>query len=145
MPLYQKVRTSFVPLRYLIVDRDNGDVIARNLSRKSADEKLYYLREAYKYQYIKLQKLNKVSNPETVAQRAREHGILSLKPSTKPDKKYMFTHPITREEVHFGDIEYEDWTKHLDPVRRRNFKRRNEHWSKAEKFSPAWASYFLTW
>jgi len=47
--------------------------------------------------------------------------------------------------IHFGQMGYEDYTKHKDETRRDNFRKRNAKWSKAEKYSPAWLSYWLLW
>jgi len=47
--------------------------------------------------------------------------------------------------VHFGQIGYEDYTKHGDLKRRNNFKKRNIKWGYASKYSPAWLSFYLLW
>ena len=47
--------------------------------------------------------------------------------------------------VHFGQMGYEDYTIHKDEKRRELFKKRNHKWETAEKYSPAWLSYYLTW
>ena len=40
---------------------------------------------------------------------------------------------------------YEDLTKHLDSHRAELFKKRNAKWADAEKFSPAFLSYYILW
>jgi hypothetical protein len=47
--------------------------------------------------------------------------------------------------VHFGQMGYEDYTKHKDNKRRDNFKKRNIKWSYAQKYTPAWLSFWLLW
>ena len=41
--------------------------------------------------------------------------------SNKPNKKYMILDTINNKWVHFGDIEYEDFTKHKDQERRERY------------------------
>ena len=51
----------------------------------------------------------------------------------------------TNKMVHFGYFGMEDYTKHHDEKRRELFRKRNHKWSTAEKYSPAWLSYYLLW
>lgn len=44
-----------------------------------------------------------------------------LRPSTRRDKKYMIEDPNTGRIVHFGQMGYEDFTKHKDIERRRRY------------------------
>jgi hypothetical protein len=41
--------------------------------------------------------------------------------SNKPNKKYMILDMANHKWVHFGDIEYEDFTKHKDQERRKRY------------------------
>ena len=41
--------------------------------------------------------------------------------SSKPSHKYMVLDLINHKWVHFGSIEYEDFTKHQDPLRRKRY------------------------
>ena len=50
-----------------------------------------------------------------------------------------------RKMVHFGQMGYEDATKHNDLDRINRFKKRNWKWQHAPKYSPAWLSWFLLW
>ena len=47
--------------------------------------------------------------------------------------------------IHFGSIIHEDYTKHQDKQRRKNFRNRNRGWKDAEKYTPAHLSYYLLW
>ena len=47
-----------------------------------------------------------------------------LRPSTRQDKKYMIEDPNTGRIVHFGQMGYEDFTKHKDIQRRERYLRR---------------------
>ena len=40
---------------------------------------------------------------------------------------------------------YEDFSKHKDNKRRDNFKKRNIKWGYAQKYTPAWLSFWLLW
>lgn len=65
--------------------------------------------------------LQEYSNPYIAQKRAREYlgpGTV-LKRSTRKNKKYMVLNPYTNEFVHFGQIPYEDYTKHRDKNRQR--------------------------
>ena len=53
--------------------------------------------------------------------------------------------PHTGKWIHFGEMGMEDFTKHNDKQRRRNFKQRNRGWKHHDKYSPAYMSYYLTW
>ena len=67
-------------------------------------------------------KLYLVSNP-IGAQRntTRYLGNKILYKSNKPNKKYMILDETKNKWVHFGDIEYEDFTKHKDQERRKRY------------------------
>lgn len=91
--------------------------------------------------------IKKYSNPNKVFKRAKEYygNDLEIKLSTKKDKKYMILNPYTDKWVHFGQMCYEDYTKHNDKERRNNFLERNKKWDNGDPFSPAFLSYHLLW
>ena len=68
--------------------------------------------------------------------------------STKPGKKYMTVDLNTNKWVHFGDLGYEDFTKHKDQERRERYLARATkiagNW-KYNKFSPNALSIHLLW
>jgi len=47
-----------------------------------------------------------------------------FEPSTKKGKKFMVFNPNTNKWIHFGALNYEDFTKHQDPIRRANYLKR---------------------
>lgn len=47
-----------------------------------------------------------------------------FKVSNKKGKKFMVLNPTTNKFIHFGALNYEDFTKHQDPIRRANYLRR---------------------
>jgi hypothetical protein len=65
----------------------------------------------------------KWSNPEKVAEMARKYlgDMAVVFRSTKPKKKYMIFDPVNKKWVFFGEINYEDFTKHKDEKRRENY------------------------
>jgi len=68
----------------------------------------------------------KYSNPEKVQEKANEYlgkDVIVYR-STKKDKKYMVFNPETDKLIHFGQMGYEDFTKHQDEKRRQNYLRR---------------------
>ena len=68
--------------------------------------------------------------------------------STRKNKKYMIQVPNTNRWVHFGEMGYEDYTKHKDKERRRNYLIRsgkiNGNW-KSDKYSPNNLSRNILW
>lgn len=65
--------------------------------------------------------------------------------SMRPDKKYMILNPDTNKFIYFGQMEYEDFTKHNDEQRRERFRRRNHKWANKPHYTPAWLAYHLLW
>ena len=47
--------------------------------------------------------------------------------------------------INFGEIGFQDYTKHNDINRLNNVRKRNYKWKYANKNSPAYLSYFLLW
>lgn len=68
-------------------------------------------------------KIWKMSNPHIVQKNAFKYlgddAIIYI--SNKPNKKYMIYDPNNDEMVHFGDINYVDFTKHKNISRRKNY------------------------
>ena len=85
----------------------------------------------------------KYSNPSIVMKKAKELHLNPIQLSTRKDKKYMVSDG--KKLIHFGQMGYEDYTKHHDEKRRELFKKRNHKWATAEKYSPSWLSYNLLW
>ena len=65
--------------------------------------------------------------------------------SPRKNKKYVIINPETNKYVHFGAMDYVDYTKHLDKKRLEKFRSRNHKWSEAEPYTPAFLSYYLLW
>lgn len=90
----------------------------------------------------KLEELKKWSNPDEVIKRGKKYN-LDIEISTRKDKKYMVK--FGAELIHFGQMGYKDFTITNDENKRRLFRLRNARWMQAEKFTPAWLSYYLLW
>ncbi len=95
----------------------------------------------------KLINLRQYSDPKQVIQNVKEYlgNDIQLFMSTRNNKKYMIQHPQTNKWIHFGQMGMEDFTKHKDKKRQDNFKKRNAKWSKQDKYTPGWLSYYLLW
>jgi len=93
--------------------------------------------------YDKLEELKKYSDPDAVAYKAQQMGLNPVYESSRKDKKYMVFDG--RKMVHFGQMSYMDWTKHGDKARRDRFRKRNNRWATAPRYSPAWLAFHLLW
>ena len=91
----------------------------------------------------KLRELRNYSDPEYVMNKAKLMGLNPVHESSRKDKKYMVFDGRTM--VHFGQMGYEDASRHNDIDRINRFKKRNWKWQNAPKYSPAWLSWFLLW
>ena len=91
----------------------------------------------------KLKELRNYSDPEYVMNKAKMMGLNPVHESSRKDKKYMVFDGRTM--IHFGQMGYEDATKHNDLDRIIRFKKRNWKWQNSPKYSPAWLSWFLLW
>lgn len=72
--------------------------------------------------------LSRFSNTEKVIENAKRYipgAIIFI--STNPNKKYMVYNPVLEKMVHFGEMGYEDYTRHRDELRRRNYLARAMH------------------
>jgi len=68
--------------------------------------------------------ISKWSNPKTVYKKAAAYGLRAIRLSTRKHKKYMALTP-KGQWVHFGAMGMEDFTKHRDLKRRRNYLTRS--------------------
>ena len=95
-------------------------------------------------------KLRKYSNPEQVQRMATKYlgNPAKIYPSTKKEKKYMAWDPKNKKWVHFGQLGYEDYTKHKDKMRRKNYLTRSRRikgdWQ-SNKYSPNNLSIHILW
>jgi hypothetical protein len=91
-----------------------------------------------------MDKLLKFSNPAVVIAKGKKLG-LDVLISNRKDKKYAIRHPKTNKLINFGQMNYEDFTKHGDEKRRQLFISRNNKWKDAKPYTPAFLSYYLLW
>lgn len=91
--------------------------------------------------------ITKYSNPTIVFRKARQlYGQnVQIALSTHKEKKYMILNPNDNKWIHFGQMGYEDYTKHKDNIRRQHFLTRNKKWSHFHKYSAGYMAYFLLW
>jgi hypothetical protein len=88
--------------------------------------------------------LRRYSNPEEVVRRARRYlGKVPVLKSTRPTKKYMITYK--KKHVHFGAMGYEDYTKHRNTTRRKNYLQRSAGIHGDSKYSANQLSRNLLW
>lgn len=94
----------------------------------------------------KAEEVMKYSNPNKVSKLARKYlgKEYQIYFSTRKNKKYMVQDPNGKW-IHFGELPYEDFTKHQDKERRSKFQKRNAKWKDADKWSPSFLSYWLLW
>lgn len=95
----------------------------------------------------KLEELWKYSDPNIVFARAKQlYGRdVKIDYSEKKDKKYKLYDPNKREFIHFGQMGYEDYSRHRNEIRRMLFQQRNHRFASAPKYSAAYNSYYLLW
>ena len=93
----------------------------------------------------KLDQLREYSDPEYVMGKAHEMGLNPVHESSRKDKKYMVFSPDEGKMVHFGQMHATDYTRHLDPKRRMNFRKRNWRWEFTPKYSASNLSFTLLW
>ena len=83
----------------------------------------------------KIEELRLYSDPEIVARKAQQLGLNPVHPSSQARKKFMVFN--NERMIHFGQIPYEDYTKHGDKARRDRFRKRNHRWATAARYSPS--------
>ena len=95
-----------------------------------------------------MEEINKVSNPHIVLELLHEYygKDKELEISTRKNKKYMVKN--NNKYIHFGDIRFEDFTKHKNLVKRLNYLKRSSKikgdWAK-NKYSANFLSIILLW
>ena len=111
---------------------------------------LWYDEEDENYKE-KLKQLSEVSNPKEVIKKAQQYfnnPDIKVYLSNRKNKKYAIYDPINNKLVHFGNINYEDYTMHKDDRRRQNYLLRASNikgnW-KNNPYSPNRLSIALTW
>jgi len=88
------------------------------------------------------------SNPKEVANRAKRFYHTTVYRSTRPTKKYMIFDNQNKKWIHFGQMYYEDYTRHKDENRRINYLTRSAgirgDW-RENLYSPNNLSRLLLW
>jgi len=71
--------------------------------------------------------LSKYSNPRTAQKKAYKYlgKTAKIYPANNPQKKYKIYDPKNEKWVNFGQIGYEDYTKHKDKKRRKSYLSRS--------------------
>jgi hypothetical protein len=71
--------------------------------------------------------ITQYSNPTIVYKNATKYlgKDVIIKLSTNRNKKYMVFNPIKKTYIHFGQMGYEDFTKHHDKARQSNYLNRS--------------------
>ena len=96
-----------------------------------------------------MEELRKWSNPEEVRKKADEYlgKDIPIYISNKKGKKYMVQNPDGKW-IHFGQLGFQDYTKHQDEERRKRYLARatkiKGNW-KNDKYSPNSLSISLLW
>ena len=94
-----------------------------------------------------MENLLRYSNFQIVNKKANELYNRDVFLSTRKDKKYMIMNDANKW-IHFGQLGYQDFTKHLDENRRLNYLKRSYkikgNW-KENIFSPNNLSINLLW
>jgi len=87
------------------------------------------------------------SNPKIAQKMAYKYlgKTAKLYKSTNPKKKYMILNPHTNKWIHFGQMFFEDATKHKDMIRIIKFKNRNKKWADAKPYTAAHSSFYFLW
>jgi len=100
---------------------------------------------------VKIKHLLDVSNPKKVIENAKQYfnnPNIEVYLSTRKNSKYAIYDPVNQKMVHFGNINYIDFTKHLSETRRKNYLLRASHikgnW-KDNLYSPNNLAMSLLW
>ena len=69
------------------------------------------------------------SNPRTAQRMARKYlgKTAKIYPANNPEKKYKIFDPKNNKWINFGQMGYEDYTKHHDKKRRNNYLTRTKY------------------
>jgi len=95
-------------------------------------------------------RLLRYSNPRSAQKKAYKYlgKTAKLYPADKKDKKYKIFDPKNEKWVNFGQLGYEDFTKHKNKSRRKNYLTRSKNikgdW-KTNKYSPNNLSIHILW
>jgi len=99
---------------------------------------------------MKENEIYEYSNPQEVLKKAKKYlgKDVKIHLSSKEDKKYMIYNPIKEKWIHFGQMGYEDYTKHKNDKRRENYLKRagnmRGNW-RDNKYSPNNLSIHILW
>lgn len=87
------------------------------------------------------------SNPKIAQKMAYKYlgKTAKLYKSTNPKKKYMILNPNNNKYIHFGQMGFDDFTKHKDMIRMIKFKNRNKKWADAKPYTAAHSSFYFLW
>lgn len=94
--------------------------------------------------------LYKYSSPKQAQKMAHKYlgKTGKLYPANNPEKKYMVCDPVEKKWVNFGQLGYEDYTRHKNKTRRRNYLTRTAgmrgDW-KSNKYSANNLSRHILW
>jgi hypothetical protein len=94
--------------------------------------------------------ITEFSNPNVALRKAKAYlgPSVNFKLSNNPKKKYMVLNPETNKWIHFGQMGYEDFTKHKDDKRREKYLKRTANmrgnW-KENEYSPNNLSRNILW
>jgi len=100
--------------------------------------------------YTKIDELKAYSNFDKAQEKAEDYlGVnATLFSSPRKDKKYRIYNPDKDKWVDFGQMGYEDFTKHQDPIRRERYLKRalniKGKW-KEDAYSPNNLSIHILW
>jgi hypothetical protein len=95
-------------------------------------------------------RLLKYSDPRRAQKMAHKYlgKTAKLYPARNSSKKYSIFDPRKKHWVNFGQLGYEDFTRHHDPIRRKNYLTRSRNikgdWKK-NKYSPNNLSIHVLW
>ena len=94
--------------------------------------------------------LYKYSSPKQAQKMAYKYlgKTAKLHAASNPEKKYMICDPVSKKWINFGQLGYEDYTRHKNKTRRRNYLTRTAgmrgDW-KSNKYSANNLSRHILW
>ena len=93
--------------------------------------------------------MDQYTNEKIVRKNFNKFGYKSdgsqLKQSNRKGKKWMVLDVNTNKWVHFGAMNYQDYTVHKDENRRKKYWSRMGRFQNAYKYSPGYLSLVLLW